>query len=113
MLVGTLVVLLFVALIQLALALHVRNVLIDSAAEGARYGALTGNDLSQAVARTRSLITMSIDSRYAAEVVAAQGEVNGMPILSVTVRAPLPLVWLYGPSRVLTVSGRAVDEERL
>ncbi|MDN5558375.1 MAG: pilus assembly protein, partial [Ruaniaceae bacterium] len=89
------------------------NVLIDSAAEGARYGALAGNDSSQAVARTRSLIAMSIDARYAADVVAARGEADGVPILSVTVRAPLPLVWLYGPSSVLTVSGRAVDEERL
>ncbi len=35
-LVGTLVILIFVALLQLALVLHVRNILIDSAAEGAR-----------------------------------------------------------------------------
>ena len=34
-------------------------------------------------------------------------------ILEVKVRAPLPLVWLYGPSNVMTVTGRAVDEENL
>ena len=38
-LVGVLLTFLFLALLQLGLALHVRNTLVASAAEGARYGA--------------------------------------------------------------------------
>ncbi|SNU00299.1 TadE-like protein [Ruaniaceae bacterium KH17] len=113
MLVGTLVVLLFVALIQLTLALHVRNVLIDSAADGARYGALDGNSSAQATARTRALIAQSLSSRYAADIAVARGNVNGTETIEVTVRAPLPLVWLYGPSDALVVTGRAVAEGSL
>ena len=35
---------LFVAVLQLTIVLHVRNTLVDSASEGARYGALVGHD---------------------------------------------------------------------
>lgn len=110
MLVGALVSLLFVALVQLAIALHVRNVLIDSAAEGARYGAFHGNGPEHAVARARDLIASSLNPRFAEDIVAIPGDINGTPTLEVTVRAPLPLVWLYGPANVLEVTGRAVEE---
>lgn len=112
-LVGALVVLLFVALLQLALALHVRNVLIDSAAEGARYGALDGNHADDAVSRTEDLIVAALHPRFAQEVSAALVHGPAGDILTVTVRAPLPLVWLFGPSNVLHLEGRAINEESL
>ena len=39
-LIGALLTLLFLAIVQLTLVLHVRNTLIDAAASGARYGTL-------------------------------------------------------------------------
>ena len=39
-LIGALLTLLFLAIVQLTLILHVRNTLIDAAASGARYGTL-------------------------------------------------------------------------
>lgn len=113
MLVGTLVVLLFTALLQLAVALHVRNVLIDSAAEGARFGALDGNGTAEAESRARDLIVSALNERFAADVAAHHSDVDGVTVLEVNVTAPLPLVWLYGPSNILAVSGRTVDEGEL
>lgn len=103
----------FVALIQLALALHVRNILIDSAAEGARFGAIDGNEASDAAERTHALITASLNDRFASDIGAVRASVEGVEMIEVTVSAPLPLVWLYGPSNTLTVTGRAVDEANL
>ena len=41
------------AVVQLALALHVRNTVIDAAAEGARFASLAGSSPADGVARTR------------------------------------------------------------
>lgn len=112
-LVGTLVIMIFAALLQLALALHVRNILIDSAAEGARTGALAGASDAAAVDRTRYLIDLALSPRYAREVSTRRVDVDGTVLLQVDVAATLPLLGLVGPSRELVVSGRAVLEEEL
>ena len=54
-LVGALVVAVALGLLQLALGLHVRNVLIDAAGEGARRAALVGGTTAEAEARVRAL----------------------------------------------------------
>ena len=54
-LVGTLLTLLTLSVLQLGLALLVRNTVLDAASEGARYAALADNDLPDGVARTRDL----------------------------------------------------------
>lgn len=112
-LVGTLVILIFAALLQLALALHVRNILVDSAAEGARAGALVGAGDETAVERTRYLIDLALSQRYTHEVSTRRVEVEGMALLQVDVRATIPLLGLVGPTRELEVSGRAVLEDEL
>ncbi|MET0782884.1 MAG: TadE/TadG family type IV pilus assembly protein, partial [Leifsonia flava] len=55
-LVSVLLTTLALAVVQLALALHVRNTVIDAAAEGARYAALADNTLADGEERTRMLI---------------------------------------------------------
>ncbi|WP_306298850.1 TadE/TadG family type IV pilus assembly protein, partial [Cellulomonas iranensis] len=50
-LVGGLVVVLFVAVVQLALVQHVRNTCVDAAAEGARYAAHVGRAPADGAAR--------------------------------------------------------------
>lgn len=90
--------------------LHVRNVLIDSAGEGARYGALADSSPAAGAARTRELIGMSLSSAYARDVGARVQDLHGQPALEIVVGAPLPVVGLLGPSGTMMVRGRAVLE---
>lgn len=109
-LVGSLVVVLFLAVIQLGLALHVRTVLIDSAAEGARLAARADRGPGDGVDRARDLIEASVSARYAQSVRADYRDVDGLRTVEVTVDAPLPVVGLLGPGGSLTVTGRALAE---
>lgn len=108
--VGVLLTALTLAVLQLALALHIRNTLIDAAAEGARFAALADNGLSDGEERTRQLVTSAIGDSFAGGVRAVETEVSGHPTITVTVLAPLPLVGLLGAPRALEVSGRAAVE---
>ncbi len=109
-LVSALVTMLLVAVLQLAVTLHVRATLIDCAAEGARYGALVGSSPSVGAQRTRDLISASLSAGYARDVAARHATVAGARVVEVAVRAPLPVLGLLGPSGVLDVTGRALDE---
>jgi Flp pilus assembly protein TadG len=101
---------LFLALLQLGLALHVRNTLVACAADGARYGANADRAPADAVERARELIRAALADRYAEDVSAATEPVEGAETVVVTVRATLPVVGLLGPSRGLVVRGHALKE---
>ncbi len=107
---GVLLTALLLAVVQLALALHVRNTVLDAAAEGARYAALAGSSPAAGVERTRRLIDAAIAAEYASDVSAATTTVGGAPAIAVTVRAVLPVVGLFGPERGLEVTGHAAIE---
>ncbi|WP_448005151.1 TadE/TadG family type IV pilus assembly protein [Agromyces bauzanensis] len=109
-LVGVLLTVLALAVVQLALALHVRNTLLDAAAEGARYAALAGSSAGAGVARTQDLIAAAISAEYADGVSATTTSIGGVPAIEVTVRAALPVVGLLGAERALEVSGHAAIE---
>lgn len=109
-LVSVLVVTVLLGVLQLTLALHVRNTVVDAAGEGARYGALAESSPAAGVERTRELIGTALHDRYGQEVSAAVVERNGLTLVEVTVRAPLPVLGLLGPPGTMTVSGRAVQE---
>lgn len=109
-LVGALVTLVFVAVVQLAVVLHVRNTLVDCASDGARAGALADRDPQAGAARARELIAADLSPAYARSVTAGVETFDGVPTVVVRVRAPLPLVGLLGAGRVLNVSGHAVVE---
>ena len=111
-LVSVLVLVLFLAVVQLGLALFTRNVLISCASEGARYGARADAAPGQGVARARELIATSLSPAYARQVTARERVVGGVRVVEVTVVAPLPVVGLLGPSRSLEVSGRAFLERQ-
>ena len=108
--VAALLTLLTLAVLQLGLALHVRNTVLDAAAEGARYGALADNTLADGAARTRDLITAAIGAGYAGDVTASAGSYLQHPAVSVTVRTPLPLIGLVGIDEGLEVTGHAAKE---
>jgi hypothetical protein len=98
------------AVVQLALALHVRNTLLDAAAEGARYAALAGSNDGDGIARTRDLIGAAISSDYARDISASRSTVAGVPVVAMTVRATLPVIGLLGFERALEVTGHAAVE---
>jgi hypothetical protein len=108
--VSALLTVLVLSVLQLGLALHVRNTVLDAASEGARFGALADNDLSDGVARTRDLITTALGPGYAGDVTASYGSYLGHPAAIVTVHAPLPLIGLIGLDEGLEVDGHAAVE---
>jgi len=101
---------LILSVMQLALALHIRNTVLDAAAEGARYSALADNEPSDGVERTRDLIRTALGDDYASNVTGSQGTWLGQPAAIVTVRTPLPLIGLVGIDDGLEVSGHAAIE---
>jgi Flp pilus assembly protein TadG len=109
-LVGALLTLVFVGVVQLAVVLHVRNTLVDCASEGARFGALADRTPDDGAARTRELIGMSLSPRYADDVTATTTDVDGVAVVQVRVRSPLPVIGLLGPSRGLDLTGHGVQE---
>ncbi len=110
-LVGALLTVLTLGVMQLGLALHVRNTVVDAAAEGARYAALADNTLTDGVRRTQQLIRAAIGAGYADDVRAAYDNYLGHPAATITVRTPLPLLGLVGIDSGLEVSGHAAVEE--
>jgi hypothetical protein len=98
------------SVIQLGLALFIRNTVVDAAAEGALFGALADNSISDGVARATDLITVALGPSYARDVTADTGSYLGHPAVIVTVRAPLPLIGLVGIDGGLEVSGHAAIE---
>lgn len=108
--VGTLLTVLTLAVIQLGLALLIRNTVLDAAGEGARFAALADNGLADGVARTTDLITVALGPGYAQGVSAAYGSYLGHPAAIVTVNAPLPLIGMVGIEHGLEVEGHAAVE---
>jgi len=106
-LVGSLLTLFFLAIIQLALVLHVRNTLIDAAASGARYGTLADRGAADAKERTTQLIAVALTPEFARDVSTTETDYAGIRTLEVTVRAPLPVIGLIGPRELLEVKGHA------
>ncbi|NVM96059.1 TadE/TadG family type IV pilus assembly protein [Arthrobacter wenxiniae] len=107
-LVSTVVTVMFLALIQLAVVLHVRNTVADAASSAARYGALADRTAPDAEERARLLIGSALGSGFAQDVAATVSSSNGIPVLTVSVKAPLPLLGLWGPGQTLEMSGHAV-----
>lgn len=110
LLVSLLVTVLVLGVIQLALTLHVRTILIDSAAEGARYGALEGNGLAAGERRAAELISSTLPDAYARDLSAGYLSYGTMTLVEIRVSAPMPVLGLLGPSGVIAVTGRAVQE---
>ena len=111
-LVSTLVLAVFLGVFQLGFALYARNTLISCASEGARYGARADSDPAQGVARTRELIAASLSARYAQDVTAGAETVDGVRVVVIRVRAPLPVFGPLGVDGGLDVVGRAVEENQ-
>lgn len=111
--VGALVIVVFVALLQVALGVYARNVLTDAAGDGARRAALVGGTEAEARQRVQTLSDAALRRGYVDTVTVSRVPSGDLTIVEVTVKAPFPLLGLLGPGGTLTVTGRAVDESSL
>lgn len=108
--VGALVIVVFVALLQVALGVYARNVLTDAAGDGARRAALVGGTEAEARRRVQTLSDAALRRGYVDTVTVSRVPSGDLTIVQVTVKAPFPVLGLLGPGGTLTVTGRAVDE---
>ncbi|WP_291383094.1 TadE/TadG family type IV pilus assembly protein [Demequina sp.] len=108
LLVSILVITIAMGVIQLTLALHVRNMLSSAASEGARLAAANDRDLNDGAMRTEFLLSESLGG-YDVNVVASDTVIDGAPATRVTVTAPVPVFGLWGVG-TMSVSGRAFEE---
>ena len=106
-LVGTLLTVLTLAVLQLGLAIYVRNVLHDAAVEGAYHAALADTSLADGARRTTEIVSRTVGGEYAADVQAVEVAHLGDPAVQMTVRAPFPLIGLLGIPRMLEVTAHA------
>jgi Flp pilus assembly protein TadG len=111
--VGSLVTLLFLAVIQVCIDVHVRNVIAACAADGARYGANADVESAAAAAtETDQEITGSLGGRYATAT-AEETSVGGAPMLTVEVDDRLPLLaWFLPAGPTVHAVGHALLEPR-
>ncbi|OJU57414.1 TadE/TadG family type IV pilus assembly protein [Microbacterium sp.] len=109
-LVGALLTLLTLGVLQLGLAIYVRNVVHDAAVEGAYHGALADTGAAEGIVRTREIITRAIGSDYASDVRARVVGPREHQSIEVTVHATLPLIGLLGAPNAWEVTARAPVE---
>ncbi|OHV37762.1 pilus assembly protein TadE [Pseudofrankia sp. EUN1h] len=111
-LVSTLLLFLFLGIIQVGLVLHVRNTLAANAAEGARHGANLGVDPADGGPYAQRLIAESIPGRSDTACTGAQIDGPGdVPLVQVTCEVRVPLSLLpFGGGVTVHVTGHAVKE---
>lgn len=95
-LVGVLLTTLTLAVLQLGLAVYVRNVVHDAAVEGAYHAALADVETSAGADRTRQLIERTVGEGFVDRISATETTRLGHDTVEVTVVSRLPLVGLLG-----------------
>jgi len=95
-LVGVLLTVLTLGVLQLGLAVYVRNVVHDAAVEGAYHAALADVDTQAGAARTRDIVERTVGGDFLESVTATDSRGLGYDTVSVTVTTALPLVGLLG-----------------
>lgn len=100
---------LFMGLVQLGLALYVRNTIAACAADGARYAANADRTPDDGAQRTQALIAAALAAGFADDVTAARVVRDGVEQIEIRVQAPVPVFGFLGPHS-LTVVAHALDE---
>src|SRR5215212_9604916 len=75
----------FLAVLQVALVLFVRNTVTAAASEGARYAAYLAREPAEGAARARSHMSGVLAGSYAEGASASQVRIDGAPEVEVTV----------------------------
>ena len=108
-LVGALLVVLAAGLFQLALTLHVRNILLSSASEGAHVGALADLSPSDGAARASQLATAALGGLEVGSEAHLVSDIGGATV-EVTLTAPVPVLGLFGAG-TMSVTAHAISED--
>ena len=96
LLVGIVLTGLTLAVIQVGLALYVRNLVHDAAVEGAYHAALADVEASEGAARAQAIVDRAIGAGFVSSARARETEVLGGPGIEVTMSVTLPLVGVVG-----------------
>jgi Flp pilus assembly protein TadG len=110
-LVAPLLITVALAVLQIALALHVRATITAAAAEGARAAALAGSDLGAGERRTRALLAGNVAGDVIEDITVWREVRDGALVIAVGVDAQLPLLGLFGPT-AMHVDGHALAEQQ-
>ncbi|TAK68979.1 MAG: pilus assembly protein [Actinomycetota bacterium] len=108
-LVAPLVLVIALAVVQLAFALHVRATLVAAAAEGARVAARADGGAAAGIRRTREVLADNVAAGAVGDITAAMTSSEGLAVAEVRVTAHVPLLGLLGPT-AMTVAGHSVLE---
>ena len=112
--VSILIVTLLLAVLQVAVYVHVRNVVTASAQEGARYAANADVDSAGGAARTVEVVARATSVRTARGLACTSGEEldgSGLTLVVVRCAGSVPaLLAFLGRLLPLAVTGRAVKE---
>lgn len=95
-LVGVLLTVLTLGVLQLGLAVYVRNVVHDAAVEGAYYAALADVETASGAARAREVVGRTVGGDFVESATATESRVLGYETVSVTLTTRLPIVGLLG-----------------
>jgi Flp pilus assembly protein TadG len=110
LLVGTLLTALTLAVLQVALAVYVRNVVHDAAVEGAYHAALADTALEEGADRARVVITQAIGGAYAEDIEVGTSNAFPQETVRVRIRTSLPVFGLIGVPYALEVEAHAPVE---
>lgn len=110
LLVGTLLTALTLAVLQLAFAIYVRNVVHDAAVEGAYYAALADTTAAEGEERAREVIRRAVGRSYADDITVASARRGGQETVEVRIRTMLPVFGLVGVPATLQVEAHAPAE---
>ena len=111
-LVGSLVVFLFLGILQLGLLLHMRNVVVASASEAARTAGNADRDCADGAARFAQLLTAALSTRVADGITEQRcgPDPAARHIVRFEADVDLPLVFLPFGSVTVVATGRALEE---
>ena len=112
-LVSVLLVFLFLLVMQIGLVLHARNVLVSAAQDGARFAANADRTPQDGVARTTASISQTLGAELASRMVVTSlppSATDGLPVVGIQVRGPLPFVFAPVGPLSITVEGHALEE---
>jgi len=109
-LVGTLLTALTLAVLQLAFAVHVRNVVHDAAVEGAYHAALADTTPEEGADVTRAVISRAVGAEYADDIRVGVSGAAPHETVAVRVRTTFPLLGLIGLPLAMEVEAHAPAE---
>ncbi len=114
-LVSVLVLSMFLLVFQVGVVLHVRNVLVAAAAEGARFGAAADRTPDEGALRAHEAVAQALGRRIADRIACEPvpgATVAGAPVVDIRCTGPMPIVFVPAGPLTITVHAHALEESR-